>query len=118
MSGIFYKFGNEMNFFAVVIEHPSNKPVTAKIYKLNEEGDFIRNKTGDLIMLHYVKSFGEKVCELEIWNKYYFPVFTNVQNQWYHQIEGSSSTCYMEMLYKVMRFAYDQAIKIADINIH
>lgn len=118
----FYFHGDSDTGFAVIISSSEEGQALAEVLEIDaklfvfdsvlEDNDF---QNGTHLNLESVSMLGNELFQLDIWAKYYFPRFTNEEHQWYHK-ENEDDICYMEMLYKVMKYAYDKAIELTGLK--
>lgn len=119
----FYYHGDSDNSFVIIVKKGEKNNVIALIYTIDANLSYIDNvlqeceyKTGSPLNVEYVKPLViDLIIELDIWSKYYFPTFHIDNEQWYHK-EDENDTCYMEMLYKVMKYAYNKAIEVTGLK--
>jgi hypothetical protein len=113
---VFFTYGNECRFFGIHVDVRSKSNVFLEIYELEE--DFLTSEerekdTGDKLKTDV--NLHELIIEIDVWSKYYFPVFVkDNENQWYHRID-EDETCYMEVFYNVMKYAYSLAVKAINV---
>ena len=69
------------------------------------DGNVLDIENGQMVATSDFKKF----CEIDMWGKYYFPVFSTEMNQWYYDDSGNMD--YIQAMYEVMKFAVDLVLK-------
>jgi len=116
----FFGYGMEGFFVGVFISQKSGGNVFCDVRLLDETYMAKRPwdyNNGDEIKDIEDKSLFELLFEIDIWSKYYFPVFSNKENQWYHKTE-ETDTDYIEALFEAVKFAYKKAIEVSQLKIY
>ena len=119
----FYYHGDSDNGFIVTIKKVDKYQVTVEVNEVDVRMSYIDNvlqdnnyQTGTVFDSETISQFfTAKVLSIEIWNKYYCPTFYIQDEQWYHK-ESETDPCYMEILYKVMKYAYDKALEVTGLK--
>lgn len=107
----YFGYGTNFHYFAIEIIKKCELNVEVNVYKIEEKYQSFNHcetKNGDKVNA-FVDS-DDKILSLNVWGKYYFPTFTNNENQWYHKTTDKG-TDYMDMLHAIMKFSYALAIK-------
>jgi hypothetical protein len=53
-----------------------------------------------------------------LWNKYYFPTFSNAKNQWYHDYPGLGQEDRLTAVRDVMKFAIRMGLEEGNIKLY
>lgn len=120
------------DFYAVTLEKKSDSNVLVKCYYL--DASFTHEDIDSLIDNGTVIKYGQDydfdnlgspdtkvslfsedlIFGIDVLAKYYFPTFTNNENQWYHKT-GDNETCSIDFLHFIMKFAYSASINTIKI---
>lgn len=114
MKGIYYKSENDVtSHFLITCEIKQlNHNVQVRIYDIELPQEDLQN--GD-----EVESYEEIIfCTIELWNKYYFPTFSNVQNQWYYDYPRLGKECRITAISDVMKFAVKIGLEKGNIELY
>ena len=114
VEGYFFEseLNNQQQFLVCfeVLQEGSN--VVAKIYEYDGKQGFV-DLPSEVFISEYTTSL-EPFCEIDIWNKYYFPKFTAETYQWYHNEDGRED--FIGTCANVMKFALAKGLKIGNIK--
>lgn len=114
MKGVYFRSENDItSHFLInweVIQENHNTIVNIYDIELPEED--LQN--GDLVTSYYPTLF----CSINLWNKYYFPTFSNAENQWYYDYPGLGKECKMTAISDVMKFAVKIGLEKGNIELY
>ena len=114
MKGIYFKSENDVtSHFLINLEvKQENHNVQVNIYDIELPQEDLQN--GD-----EVESYDDIIfCRIDLWNKYYFPTFSNAQNQWYYDYPGLGRECRMTAISDVMKFAVKIGLEKGNIELY
>ena len=114
MKGIYYKSesDNQSHFLINWEVRQENHNVQVNIYDIELPQEDLQN--GDL-----VESYDDVIfCRIDLWNKYYFPTFSNAKNQWYYDYLGLGKECRMTAISDVMKFAVKIGLEKGNIKLY
>ena len=90
----------------------------ATIYELED----IPQENGNLIVLENGSEIAsaniEYLCEIDLWNKYYFPKFKDGSYQWYYDFDGKGNEDEIIALSDVMKYAMKLGLDTAKITLY
>ena len=112
MKGIYFKSekDNTSHFLLTHEVKSKNHNCVVKVYDIELPQEDLKN--GDI-----VESFdGVLFVTIDIWNKYYFPQFTNIEDQWYHNYSGKEDR--IGAVSDVMKYALDLGKSEGEIEIY
>jgi len=114
MKGIYFKSENDntshflINWEIILDNHNT----VVNIYDIELPQEDLQN--GD-----EVESYDEVLfCSINLWNKYYFPTFSNIENQWYYDYSGLGKECRMTAISDVMKFAVKIGLEKGNIELY
>lgn len=60
----------------------------------------------------------EPYCDIDVWNKYFFPRWPNEMYQWYHDFEGNGKSDPIKGMHDVMQHALKRALEVGNIELY
>ena len=96
--------------------------VVATVYEPNcndidDNVDITEFKKGEEVEYCWLFDDNDWIMIIDIWGKYYFPIFNEDHNQWYHRMKDNEA-CYMDDFSFILKEAYNKALEVTGIKLY